>query len=102
GRVERGGAQIRREWWPAPRGAPPGVGEERQVVPRGGGGLPHPPLPVLCSDSVPSRGGGGWGPDRSSRREGGSFGGCAGPASAGRGVPWDHDSVGIPSLSMSA
>jgi hypothetical protein len=38
---------------------------------------------------------------RSSRGEGGSNGMRAGPASAG-GVPWDHDNVGIPSLSMSA
>ena len=86
---------------PPPRG-PPGVGEERQVVPRGGGGLPSLRRPVLRRDPGPSRGEGGWGPNRSSRGEGGSFGGCAGPASAGGGVPWDHDSVGIPSLSMSA
>ena len=59
--------------------------------------------------SGPSRGEGGWGPSRSSHGEGGSNGACGGPvqralpwvATLG-GDPWDHDSVGIPSLSMSA
>ena len=116
GAVGRGGASwggVGRgsgERWGEGRGArpprgPPGVGEERQVAPRGGGvGSPSAPGgAVRGSDSGPSRGEGGWGPDRSSRGEGGSFGVAArGPDAAGGGVPWDHDNVGIPSLSMSA
>ena len=63
------------------------------------------PAPGRSPMSGPSRGEGGWGPVRSSRGEGGSFGFGRGT----RGRLWDtarrpgsHDSVGIPSLSMSA
>ena len=79
GRSGAGGAQWGRGRGARPPRGPPGVGEERQVGPAGAVGGLRAGWCGPRSDSVPSRGEGDWGPDRSSRREGGSFGGCADP-----------------------
>ena len=110
------GSRPRADGLPPPCGAPPGVGEERQVVPRGGGGRPPVrlgPVGVLrcgARRSVP------FGTQSRGRRLGPGPGRAAGKAArsgwlaelrdAAGGDPTersgDHDNVGIPSLSISA
>ena len=77
GRGEREWRRSRPGGPPAPRG-PPGVGEERQVVPRGGGGSPRPAAgrraPLRCAASVP------FGTQSRGRRLGAGPGRAAGKA----------------------
>ena len=110
GWVEPSGARIRERVVARPPRVPPGVGEERQVASRGGGvGSPRPACVSAAAPAVgvrdraagkaagarPGRAAGKAARTGCARRPG-----CSGRRPGGR--PWDHDNVGIPSLSISA